>query len=349
MAPSKAERAEKEQILSSLSNKLFCDFLDDFIMDIALEAHAEVFKSRAVCEICGTRSVLAFVGAGVTRVISRSKLIISLCSTHHTAHVPVSLSQRTQTSSSRAETPSAVEGSTNTPNSGKGADGTIHLECVNCQRMVASNRYAPHLSNCMGLNSSRRGAVRGSTKTKQPSDAGRSGSPASEAGYISEDGKAQKGKGKSKTKRADEAEFNLKRKRVSIFQSYHERNVSPSKKQRQKGSPASRVKSDMDGISSTSSIPTTNSQSKIPSKLRDSSLASFNDRESSGSSRESSPDASLSSTLSSSFMNKGMVSRPKPVPLKQPSPPRPPPPVPAYIEDDEGDETGSSTDTSDSG
>ncbi|KAJ3718299.1 hypothetical protein EV361DRAFT_646977 [Lentinula raphanica] len=317
MAPSKAERAEKEQILSSLSNKLFCDFLDDFIMDIALEAHAEVFKSRAVCEICGTRC--------------------------NAAHVPVSLSQRTQTSSSRAETPSVVEGSTNTPNSGKGADGTIHLECVNCQRMVASNRYAPHLSNCMGLNSSRRGAVRGSTKTKQPSDAGRSGSPASEAGYISEDGKAQKGKGKSKTKRADEAEFNLKRKRPLSPQ------VSPSKKQRQKGSPASRVKSDMDGISSTSSIPTTNSQSKIPSKLRDSSLASFNDRESSGSSRESSPDASLSSTLSSSFMNKGMVSRPKPVPLKQPSPPRPPPPVPAYIEDDEGDETGSSTDTSDSG
>ncbi|KAJ3828515.1 hypothetical protein F5880DRAFT_888694 [Lentinula raphanica] len=313
MAPSKAERAEKEQILSSLSNKLFCDFLDDFIMDIALEAHAEVFKSRAVCEICGTR-----------------------CNA-------VSLSQRTQPSSSRAETPSVVEGSTNTPNSGKGADGTIHLECVNCQRMVASNRYAPHLSNCMGLNSSRRGAVRGSTKTKQPSDAGRSGSPASEAGYISEDGKAQKGKGKSKTKRADEAEFNLKRKRPLSPQ------VSPSKKQRQKGSPASRVKSDMDGISSTSSIPTTNSQSKIPSKLRDSSLASFNDRESSGSSRESSPDASLSSTLSSSFMNKGMVSRPKPVPLKQPSPPRPPPPVPAYIEDDEGDETGSSTDTSDSG
>lgn len=38
---------------------------------------------------------------------------------------------------------------------------------------------------------------------RQPSDAGRSGSPASEAGYPSDDGKlAQKGKGKSKTKRA---------------------------------------------------------------------------------------------------------------------------------------------------
>ncbi|KAJ4476726.1 hypothetical protein J3R30DRAFT_3488544 [Lentinula aciculospora] len=320
MAPSKAERAEREQILSTLGNRLFCDFLDDFIMDVALEAHAEVARSRALCETCGTQC--------------------------NAAHVPLSLNQlsRTQTSSSRAETPSAVE-ATNTPNAGKGSDGTIHLECVNCQRMVASNRYAPHLSNCMGLNSSRRGAVRGSTKAKQPSDAGRSGSPASEVGYLSDDGKTtQKSKGKSKTKRTDEAEFNLKRKRPLSPQ------ISPSKKQKQKGSPVSRVKSDMDGVpSSTPSLQATNSQSKIPSKLRDASLASFNDRESTGSSRESSPDASLSSTLSSSFLNKGMVSRPKTVPLKQPSPPRPPPPVPAYIEDDEGDETGSSTDTSDSG
>ncbi|KAJ3893743.1 hypothetical protein GG344DRAFT_74773 [Lentinula edodes] len=291
-------------------------------MDVALEAHAEVSRSRALyCTI-------------VMYVLKRC----------NGAHVPASLTSRAPVSSSRAETPSAAEGGANTPNSAKGSDGTVHLECVNCQRMVASNRYAPHLSNCMGLNSSRRGAVRGSTKAKQPSDAGRSGSPASEAGYPSDDGKlAQKGKGKSKTKRADEAEFNLKRKRPLSPQ------VSPSKKQKQKvqsGSPVSRAKSDMD---SASLLPTTNSQSKIPSKLRDSSLASFNDRETSGSSRESSPDASLSSTLSSNFMNKGMANRSKPIPLKQPSPPRPPPPVPAYIEDDEGDETGSSTDTSDSG
>lgn len=79
----------------------------------------------------------------------------------------------------------------------------------------------------------------------------------------------------------------------------------------------------------TSSLPPSNSQSKIPSKLRDSSTA----RGSTGdSSRESSPDASLSSTLSSSFKNHGLASRPKPVPLKVPSQPRPPPPVPAYLE-----------------
>jgi len=72
---------------------------------------------------------------------------------------------------------------TNTPTSVK--DGNLYLECVNCSRQVrlptfcvvrlnsqvthpqvASNRYAPHLSNCMGLASARRGAVRGNAKSK---------------------------------------------------------------------------------------------------------------------------------------------------------------------------------------
>ncbi|KIK71298.1 hypothetical protein GYMLUDRAFT_33441 [Collybiopsis luxurians FD-317 M1] len=312
MAPSKAEKAERDQILQALSTKLFCDILDDFVMDIALETHAEVSKSRAVCETCGTRC--------------------------NAAHVPASSNQTSQVkpSPSQAETPSTAEGGASTPNGVK-SDGTIHLECVNCSRTIASNRYAPHLSSCMGLNTSRRGAVRGSTKSKQPSDAGRSGSPASEAGYASEDKSPQKSKGKSKTKRTDEAEFNLKRKRPISPQ------VSPSKKQKQKGSPVSRVKSEVDGLpSGVSSLPSTNSQSKIPSKLRDSSTAPFND---SNSSRESSPDASLSSTLSSGFKNKGLASRSAPV--KQPSPPRPPPLITTYIDhDEEGNETGSSTDDS---
>lgn len=37
------------------TTKLFCDLLDDFVMDVTLEAHAEVSKSRAICETCGTR------------------------------------------------------------------------------------------------------------------------------------------------------------------------------------------------------------------------------------------------------------------------------------------------------
>lgn len=74
---------------------------------------------------------------------------------------------------------------TSTPTSVR-ADGNIYLECLNCQRQVsrndskandatltrgvskiASNRYAPHLSSCMGLGTGmRRGATRGSAKSK---------------------------------------------------------------------------------------------------------------------------------------------------------------------------------------
>jgi len=69
-------------------------------------------------------------------------------------------------------------------------DGTILLDCVNCQRQVrsvfasmdwinvvqvASNRYAPHLASCMGLSSARRapsartsGSMSGKPKCVEP-------------------------------------------------------------------------------------------------------------------------------------------------------------------------------------
>lgn len=82
--------------------------------------------------------------------------------------------------------------------------------------------------------------------------------------------------------------------------------------------------------------PTTNSQSKIPSKLRDSSTASFLDR-SSASSRSSSPEGIYVATPASSFsgqsphlaagaIGNGGNSRGRPLgtgPPRRPSPPRP--------------------------
>ncbi|KAF5382953.1 hypothetical protein D9757_006285 [Collybiopsis confluens] len=346
MPLSKVEKAERDQILQALSTKLFCDILDDFVMDIALEAHAEVSRSRVSCETC---AVIQVERQAWTLHLAHLSCI------HSAVHVPASANQNSQAKPSPTvpDISSGTEGRAGTPNGVKG-DGMIHLKCVNCERTIASNRYAPHLSSCMGLNNSRRGAVRGTIKSKQSSDAGRSGSPASEAGYISDEKSPQKSKGKSKAKRvgqlhatavlnvccivkiirADEAEFNLKRKRPISPQ------ISPSKKQKQKGTrgPVTRV----DEVSrSSSTLQSTNSQSKIPSKLRDSSTAPLND---SNSSRESSPDASLSSALTSSFKNKGLTVRPPPVPLKQPSPPRAPVPFSYIDHDDGGDETGSSTD-----
>ncbi|PBK77064.1 hypothetical protein ARMSODRAFT_948952 [Armillaria solidipes] len=329
-----SRRVEKEALLASLTNKLFCAMLDEIVMDAAIEAHHDVLKGRSICSTCNTRC--------------------------NAVHLPGSASSSSQTvPSSRPGTPASVDNKhgtgTSTPNGTKLDGNTVYLDCVQCSRPIASNRYAPHLANCMGLSTARRSAARTNSKPKQSSDPGRSVSPATDDGNVSEDSRPLKSKSKSRSKRADEAEFNLKRKRDSLKTSPQ---VSPNKKQKQqKGSPVSRVKAEHDGMLSMPTLPSTNSHSMVPSKLRE---ASFLDR-SSPSSRGSSPDVgSIMTTVSSSFSghsptfaSRGSNAKvvkgkgpPRPIP-KRMSPPRPPPPslLPDYIQDDAGDETGSSTDT----
>ncbi|KAK7463841.1 hypothetical protein VKT23_005776 [Stygiomarasmius scandens] len=310
--PKADKAAEKEEVLSALTMKLFCAMLDDFAMDIALKAHKEVLKSRAVCDVCQTRC--------------------------NGVHVPGSSNARVSTSS-RAPTPSLTETKPGTGASTPSGSSTPYLDCVNCSRQIASNRYAPHLSSCMGLSTTRRAAVPPrNVKNKQTLE-NRSRSPASDAGTLSDDkSPGPAGKSKSKSKRADEAEFNLKRKRPISPQ------VSPVKKQKQKGSPVSRVKSEVDVSvhSNASPLPPTTSQSRIPSKLRDSSTAPTMGKSVSSSSRSSSPEDMLAAALGSSFQS-GNGARPSP-PVKRPSPPRPSAGS-GYIHEEEGDETGSSTDT----
>ncbi|EEB92679.1 hypothetical protein MPER_08777 [Moniliophthora perniciosa FA553] len=233
--PTKAEKAEKEEVLSALTTRIFCAMLDDIVMDAALQAHNEISRNRAICETCKTRC--------------------------NAVHVPGSSKQ--PTTSSRAGTPSLNEGkpangTPGTPGSTTAKDGTILLECMHCQRQ-ASPQVSPN-------------------KSKKPKA---SGSPLG---------------------RPPKAE--------SPFPSVQ-----------------------------------LGSQSKIPSKLRDSSTAPHLDGASSSSSRSSSPDGAtpLAATLSPTFKSKAPNGQ---MVVKRPSPPRPPPPV-AFLHghDDEGDETGSSTDT----
>ncbi|PPQ90465.1 hypothetical protein CVT25_014983 [Psilocybe cyanescens] len=366
-------KSEREETLAALTARVFASMLEELVMDATLQTHHEVVRGKAVCTTCNTQ-----------------------CGSIHN---PRTNNDNPQTSASgqRADTPSsaggydgtASKGQTNgtgasTPTSLKG-DGIQLLECVSCQRQLAPNRYAPHLTTCLGLSTSRRGAVRGNaTKAKQSSEGGRSASPMSDAGYISEDkGNANgknKGKGKGK-KLADEGDFTLKRKRLGSP------TISPNKKPKKGkasgtlylalyslftfiviystflGSPVSRVKADPDlsGLPTNSHYsPSTTSQSKIPSKLRDSSTASFLER-SSASSRDSSPEGFVAGTPSSSFSSQsptrpiagnGKGGRGRPLamgtgPPRRLSPPRPQPiHVPDYqLEIDHANETGSSTDT----
>ncbi|KAG9314633.1 hypothetical protein JVU11DRAFT_5438 [Chiua virens] len=273
---------------------------------------------------------------------------------------------------------------TSTPTTVK--DGNIYFECTQCKRQIASNRYAPHLSSCMGIGTGvRRGAARATNlKAKIPVDSGRSASPylGSENGNISDDNPNGKAKAKSKGKLADEADFNLKRKRPGSPQ------ISPVKKPKKPkvtgtsrtdlcsshvltciGSPVSRLKAGLDGAAN-QSLQVPSSQSKVPSKLRSSSTASFLDRErSSTPGSQSSVSTPIGTSASSAISAKspagtGPPKRGRPkgsktgtgrgaaalaVQVKRPSPPRPPPPPvriePDYLIDVDGEETGSSTDT----
>ncbi|KAN0100890.1 hypothetical protein V8E55_000874 [Tylopilus felleus] len=337
-------KAERDEVIAGLAVRLFSAMLDDLVMDAALQGHHEIARSRVPCQICRTRCCTVHGGSG-------------------------HLSSQVQDAGG-IEAPSLA--SKTLPNTGTSTpttikDGNILFECTVCKRQIASNRYAPHLSSCMGIGTGlRRGGARATNlKTKMPIDSGRSASPylGSENGNISDDNFNEKAKSKSKGKLADEADFNLKRKRPGSPQ------LSPGKKQKKQkttGSPVSRLKAGLDGPANQVS----SSQSKVPSKLRSSSTASFLDRErSSTPGSQSSAGTPIGASTSPAISAKspagtGPPKRGRPkgsktgmgrgaaalaAQVKRPSPPRPPPPPvriePDYLIDVEGEETGSSTDT----
>ncbi|OCH96577.1 hypothetical protein OBBRIDRAFT_765459 [Obba rivulosa] len=347
-------KKERDEALSELTAKIFSEMVEYVLMDEVLEAHQEIARSRSVCDVCHTR-----------------------CTEVH-APGPSNPVPRAAGPSSRAVSPSneGTSASVKSPAGGAGTpvpgqDGAYYLSCENCKRQIASNRFAQHLSQCMNLNSSRRGPARNATaKSKLASEAGRSASPyvAPENGHISDDNRntasATKSKSKAKAKRTDNGDFSGNRKRPASP------SVSPakkSKKAKSAGSPITRPKADPDlpTSPSNSTLLLPHSQTKVPSKLRDSSFVSTqHDRHSpsptpthiSSPARSVSTLASVAPTqspiLSSSTLHKKKPNgKPAPaLPVKRPSPPRPPPPVirmvePDYLIDVEGDETGSSTDT----
>lgn len=325
-------KSEREDVISHLADRIFSAMLDELTMDAALRGHREIARSRSVCRGCHTHCGMAHARNGhqqPQRALNDD---------------PPLFDGKTASSTG-----------TNTPVGTK--DGNILFECPVCKRQVASNRYAPHLSGCMGIGTgSRRAAARGTLKTKLPIETIRSDSPlqGSENGNFSDDNSGAKVKAKSKGKNTDDDEFNLKRKQPVSPQ------TSPTKKpkkQKTAGAVASRLKDST----------ATGSQSKIPSKLRSSSTASFLDRDRSATpASQSSSGTPIATSVSSVISGQspagtGPPKRGRPkgsktgmgrgaaalaAQVKRPSPPRPPPPPqPDYLIDVEGDETGSSTDT----
>ncbi|KAI0271544.1 hypothetical protein BC834DRAFT_967005 [Gloeopeniophorella convolvens] len=341
-------KAERDDALNSLAARLFAAMLDDIVVDVALQSHQEVVRSRRKCDVCHTN-----------------------CGQGPSGAAALSASQGTFPGS-RAGTPPrdpGTPGGGGTPTGSVSKDGTMLLDCVGCGRQIASNRYAPHLSGCIGVGTgTRRAAVRGATsKSKLGSDAGRSASPypGSENGNVSDHstpappppppkkkGRPPKNKPKVPVPVVNDdadAPLNTNRKRPGSPLS-----TSPNKSKKQKVSAASLSRA---GNNTPLGPPVVKSQSKIPSRLRESSIASFLEPEATAGSPESrSSSPGTAPTPSSSIFGNGRVNgtagggEVKKVPPRAPSPPRPPPPVTRrpetdYLVDVEGEETGSSTDT----
>ncbi|TFY74951.1 hypothetical protein EWM64_g9062 [Hericium alpestre] len=175
--------------------------VDDVVMDAALQSHQEVARNRAVCEVWASACVeLGGIGsAGCAGDVASGNA-------------------------------RGGEGCGHEHADGEGWD---HLSGM------ASNRYASHLSSCMGLGTgARRGAARSVNVKPKVGESARSASPylGSESGNVSDDSgppqsqsqqAAPKKKGRP-PKKKDEGEAALNRKRPGSPQ------VSPNKNKKQK-------------------------------------------------------------------------------------------------------------------
>ncbi|KAL1691944.1 hypothetical protein GGG16DRAFT_124508 [Schizophyllum commune] len=159
-------KSENDELLNSLSSRIFSLLVDDLVMDAALQAHRDAAKSRAVCANLRTPGQSGSASPCKASMLSRSG------------------------------TPSMSDsrGGNGTP----GKEGVLYLECVNCQRQV---RFGPRVreSEVSGTCTSR--VARHSCTFRQSAERERSLSPGSDAAALSEDSQPLKNKAKSKSKK----------------------------------------------------------------------------------------------------------------------------------------------------
>ncbi|KAG6371663.1 hypothetical protein JVT61DRAFT_9377 [Boletus reticuloceps] len=347
--------------------------LDDLVMDAALQGHREIARSRVECQICRTRNASHL--PAVVQVVPLTGCSSNLANRHtldpfrtvhgSNAHALPQAQYAGSIEASSSAVKTLPNAGTSTPTTVK--DGNVLFECTVCKRQIASNRYAPHLSSCMGIGTGvRRGTARATNlKTKIPIDSGRSASPylGSENGNLSDDNSNEKAKGKSKGKIAGICHSLRARCIISLVPCFS----TQSRARRPYESGSVLYSWSPIHFSMLQSLQALSSHSKVPSKLRASSTASFLDRERSSTpgsqssvgtpiGASTSPAISANSPAGTGPPKRGRpkgsktgVGRGAAALMKRPSPPRPPPPPvriePDYLIDVEGEETGSSTDT----
>ncbi|KZT43918.1 hypothetical protein SISSUDRAFT_1039841 [Sistotremastrum suecicum HHB10207 ss-3] len=258
-----------DEILDSYANALFDKMIGDIVLDIALQSHKQISRSKAVCNICHTR-----------------------CGQIHLPlPASVAASSRSQGSRTASPSPSAKQDSNGTSTPTQKGDGNIYFDCLNCKRPIASNRYVPHMSSCMGIGTVRRGTTRNiNGKPKSGSDAGRS-SPFPDSASQGEPSASQSKPKPKKSKpgsQASEDGVSPKKRRPSEDTAA----LSSSKKHKPslERSPSASESITIQSLSQSSQV-------KIPSKLRESSATTL--RENSASPANSPKSDSGTSTASS--------------------------------------------------
>ncbi|WVF68601.1 hypothetical protein IAT40_003371 [Kwoniella sp. CBS 6097] len=145
----------------SVASAILDEMIGDLVLSTAMAAHREIKRGRVVCGTCGTK-------CRAHLPLPPSALQPSSAAPSRTSSPQPPLSTDGSQPPSRAGGypvgPERGTGGSTGIGSGSGrmdAGGNVFFECLVCSRSIASNRYAPHLSSCLGLNgSTRRGAAR---------------------------------------------------------------------------------------------------------------------------------------------------------------------------------------------
>ncbi|KAF8328684.1 uncharacterized protein EI90DRAFT_3064246 [Cantharellus anzutake] len=169
--------AVRAEVVSALTKSLYAAMLDDNFLDVLVDAHRVVVRTRELCTVCHTHCQRPHDPGPSNPPIAKSLEIGPL-------------SRPLTPSTSFQRLPSAGPAAS----SSKGTD--TMLNCLNCPRQISSSCYAKHLSSCMNIGNSRRGAAR-STNARTIHDP-ETGSQYLESGSEVDESKSiAKGKGKA--------------------------------------------------------------------------------------------------------------------------------------------------------
>ncbi|EKM48266.1 uncharacterized protein PHACADRAFT_214878 [Phanerochaete carnosa HHB-10118-sp] len=114
-----APKRERDEALNEFSNRIFSSMLEELLMDVVLQSHQEIARSKSVCEICHTRC--------------------------NAVHVPGpsngSASGTTQPSPDSARPLDGSPAGTDTPT------GNIYFDCSVCKRQVRALALKPTVAD----------------------------------------------------------------------------------------------------------------------------------------------------------------------------------------------------------